>query len=140
VVSAHATELLPEQALVPALNAVNVRDRVTVSAALDRVLERLGRPKRIGLVLADPVAKVSLVKLQQVPARAQDLDQVIRWQVKKTAPFSIDDEVGYVADAPTMARSSSSRWRDAMSSRSTRGCAVPPAPTRASSTSRRSTS
>ncbi len=98
VVSAHATELLPEQALVPALNAVNVRDRVTVSAALDRVLERLGRPKRIGLVLADPVAKVSLVKLQQVPARAQDLDQVIRWQVKKTAPFSIDDaQVGYVA-------------------------------------------
>ena len=97
VVSAHATELLPEQALVPALNAVNVRDRVTVSAALDRVLERLGRPKRIGLVLADPVAKVSLVKLQQVPASAHDLEQVIRWQVKKTAPFAIEDaQVGYV--------------------------------------------
>jgi len=98
VVSAHATELLPDQAVVPALNAANVRDRVAVAAALGRVLERLGRPTRIALVLADPVAKVSLVKLQQVPSRAQDLDQVIRWQVKKSAPFSIDDaQVGYVA-------------------------------------------
>lgn len=98
VVSAQATELLPEQALVPALNAANVRDPVAVTAALGRVLERLGRPKRIGLVLADPVAKVSLVRLQQVPARAQDLEQVIRWQVKKSAPFSIDGaQVGYVA-------------------------------------------
>jgi Tfp pilus assembly PilM family ATPase len=98
VVSAHATELLPDQAVVPALNAANVRDRVAVAAALGRVLERLGRPKRIALVLADPVAKVSLVKLQQVPSRPQDLEQVIRWQVKKSAPFSIDDaQVGYVA-------------------------------------------
>ncbi len=98
VVSAHATELLPDQALVPALNAANVRDRVAVAAALGRVLEQLGRPKRIGLVLADPVAKVSLVKLQQVPSRAQDLDQVIRWQVKKSAPFAIEDaQVSYVA-------------------------------------------
>ncbi len=98
VVSAHATELLPDQAVVPALNAANVRDRAAVAAALGRVLEQLGRPKRIGLVLADPVAKVSLVKLQQVPSRAQDLDQVIRWQVKKSAPFAIEDaQVGYVA-------------------------------------------
>lgn len=98
MVAAHATELLPDQAVVPALNAVNVKDRAVAAAAVDRVLERLGRPKRIGLVLADPVAKVSLVKLQQVPTRAQDLEQVIRWQVKKSAPFAIEDaQVGYVA-------------------------------------------
>jgi len=98
VVSAHATELLPDQAVVPALNAANIRDRAVVAAALGRVLERLGRPKRIGLIVADPVAKVSLVKLQQVPSRAQDLEQVIRWQVKKSAPFSIEDaQVSYVA-------------------------------------------
>ena len=96
-VAAHATELLPDQAVVPALNAANVRDRAAVSAALGRVLERLGRPKRVGLVLADPVAKVSLVKLQQVPSRPQDLEQVMRWQVKKSAPFAIEDaQVGYV--------------------------------------------
>ncbi len=98
VVLAHAIEALPEQAVVPSLTTANVRDRLAVTAALGRVLDRLGRPKRIGLILADPVAKVSLVKLQQVPSRTQDLEQVIRWQVKKSAPFSIDDaQVGYVA-------------------------------------------
>jgi Tfp pilus assembly PilM family ATPase len=91
VVSAHAMEALPEQALVPALNAANVRDRAAVVAALGRVMDEIGRPRRVGLVVADPVVKVSLVKLQQVPARAQDLDQVIRWQVRKTAPFAIEE-------------------------------------------------
>jgi type IV pilus assembly protein PilM len=91
VITAHASEPLPEQALVPTLNAQNVRDRAIVAGALAQVLDRIGRPRRIGLVLADPVAKVSLVKLQQVPARPQDLDQVIRWQVRKSAPFAIED-------------------------------------------------
>ena len=98
VIAAHASEVLPEQAIVPALNAVNVRDRVTVAAALTRVLDRIGRPKRIGLIVGDPVAKVSLVKLQQVPARVQDLEQVIRWQVRKSAPFAIEEaQLGYEA-------------------------------------------
>lgn len=91
VVSAHAMEPLPEQVVVPSLTAANVRDRAVAAAALERVLERLGRPRRVGLVVADPVVKVSLVKLQQVPVRPQDLDQVIRWQVRKSAPFPIEE-------------------------------------------------
>lgn len=98
VVSAHAMEALPDQALVPALNAANVRDRAAVVAALGRVMDEIGRPRRVGLVVADPVVKVSLVKLQQVPVRAQDLDQVIRWQVRKTAPFAIEE--AQVSHAP----------------------------------------
>ncbi len=47
--------------------------------------------------MPDSVARVSLVRFEQVPPRAQDLDQLIRWQVKKTAPFPIDDaQVSYV--------------------------------------------
>lgn len=98
VIAAHAMETLPDGALVPGLNALNVRDRPTVAAAVARVLERIGRPGRVGVIVGDPVAKVSLVKLQQVPQRAQDLDQVIRWQVRKSAPFAVDDaQVGYEA-------------------------------------------
>lgn len=96
VIAAHATETLPEQALVPTLNALNVRDRTAVSAAVARVLEGIGRPRRIGLIVGDPVAKVSLVRLQHVPVRAQELEQVIRWQVRKSAPFPIDEaQVGF---------------------------------------------
>lgn len=96
LVQAYAEEPLPSQAVVPALNAVNIRDRAALATALGRVLERLGRPRRVGLVVDDPVAKVSLVTLQQVPARAQDLEQVVRWQVRKSAPFAIEEaQVSY---------------------------------------------
>jgi Tfp pilus assembly PilM family ATPase len=97
VVAAHATEPLPDGALVPTLTALNLRDRPVVLDALGRVLERIGRPRRIGLVIPDVVAKVSLVRFEQVPKRAQDLDQLVRWQVRKSAPFAIEDaQVSYV--------------------------------------------
>lgn len=93
----HADEALPEGALLPSLNAENVRDRAAVLGAVRSVLERIGRPRRIGLVIPDAVAKVSLLKFEQVPARAADLDQLIRWQVKKSVPFTPDEaQVSYV--------------------------------------------
>ncbi len=96
-VTSHAEEPLPEGALVPSLTGANVIDRQAVAAALERVLGELGRPRRIGVVVPDVVAKVSLVKFEHVPARTQDLDQLVRWQVRKTAPFPIDEaQVGYV--------------------------------------------
>jgi len=100
VVRAHAVAPLPDGALVPSLTATNARDRGHLVAALKRVLEEVGNSRRIGVVIADPVAKVSLVKFQQVPARAQDLDQLIRWQVRKAAPFPIEEaQVSYVEGA-----------------------------------------
>ena len=97
ILASHAMEPLPDGALVPSLTAVNAHDRPMVVAALTRVLERLGRPRRIGLVVPDSVAKVSLVRFEQVPSRVQDLDQLVRWQVRKAAPFPIEDaQVSYV--------------------------------------------
>jgi Tfp pilus assembly PilM family ATPase len=102
VLSAHATEPLPAGALVPSLTAANIIDRVAVSEALGRVLEKVGRPKRVGLIIPDPCAKVSFVRFEHVPARSQDLDQLIRWQVRKAAPFPIEEaQVGYVRGLQT---------------------------------------
>ena len=56
VVSQHATELLPDGALVPSLTAANTHDRAAVMTALNRALERVGRPRRIGLVVPDAIA------------------------------------------------------------------------------------
>jgi type IV pilus assembly protein PilM len=91
VVAAHALEWLPPHALVPSLTAVNAHDRRAVVAAVSRVLEKVGRPRRIGLVLPDAIAKVSLIRFEQVPARAQELEQLVRWQVRKTAPFPTEE-------------------------------------------------
>lgn len=98
VVSAHATEPLPPGALVPSLTGQNVHDRAAIAAALGRVFDRIGgRPRRIGLVVPDLIAKVSLVRFEKVPPRTQDLDQLVRWQVRKTAPFPIEEaQVTYV--------------------------------------------
>lgn len=98
VVAAHASEPLPDGALVPSLTSENIHDRALVAGALVRVFERIGmHPRRVGLVVPDPIAKVSLVRFEKVPARTQDLDQLVRWQVKKTAPFPIEEaQVSYV--------------------------------------------
>jgi len=98
VVAAHASEPLPDGVLVPSLTTENAHDRGAIVGALERVFDRIGgRPRHVGLVVPDLIAKVSLVRFEQVPARTQDLDQLVRWQVKKTAPFAIEEaQVSYV--------------------------------------------
>jgi hypothetical protein len=96
VIGVHASEPLPAGALVASLTSANVVNRAAVMTALQRVLERTGNPRRIGLVIPDLVAKVSLVRFEHVPARAADLDQLVKWQVRKAAPFPIEEaQVSY---------------------------------------------
>lgn len=96
-IAAHALEPLTPTALVPSLTTVNTHDRALLQTALNRVLEKVGRPRRVALVVPDAVGKVSLVKLETVPARTADLDQLMRMHVRKSAPFSIDEaQVSYV--------------------------------------------
>ena len=94
VVAAHAQEALPPGAVVPALASLNMADVPLVAQVIGRVLAELGsKPARIGLIVPDTVAKVSLLKLEKVPARAADLQEIVRWQVRKTAPFPIEQAV-----------------------------------------------
>ncbi len=100
VVASYASEPLPPGTLEPSLTARNLADRDAVAAAVASVLGQTGRPRRVGLVLPDPVAKVSLVRFEHVPPRAADLEQLIRWQVRKAAPFPIDQaQVSYTPGA-----------------------------------------
>ena len=97
VVTAHATEPLTPGVVTPGLNAANVQDEPALVRAIGAVLTSLGgRTRKIALVLPDSVAKVSLVRFEKVPAKAADLEQLIRWQMRKAAPFRIDDaQVAY---------------------------------------------
>ena len=92
VVQGYAIEPLAAGVLAASLAATNVPGRPAVAEAIQRALDRVGvRPKRVGLVIPDPAARVSLVRFDQVPARQEDLEQLIRWQIRKSAPFPIDD-------------------------------------------------
>jgi len=91
IVAAHATERIAPGIVTPALNAMNVHDAQALAAAVRSAFDKLGsRPRRIALVIPDPAAKLSLLRFEKVPA-ASDLDQLIRWQMRKAAPFKPEE-------------------------------------------------
>jgi type IV pilus assembly protein PilM len=91
IVGAHGSERLAPGVVTPALNATNIHDGRAVEAALRSAFEKLGaRPRRIALVIPDTAAKVSLLRFEKIPAQA-DLDQLIRWQMRKAAPFKPEE-------------------------------------------------
>jgi Tfp pilus assembly PilM family ATPase len=92
LVQGCVVEPLPPGAVSAALLTPNIIEPAAVVARLAAAIERLAsKPRRVALLLPDPAARVSLVKFEQVPARAEDLEQLVRWQVKKAAPFPIED-------------------------------------------------
>jgi Tfp pilus assembly PilM family ATPase len=92
-VASLASEPLPAGALTPALTGTNIVQRDVVVAAAKRALDRagLGSTRRAALVVPDSIARVSLVPLEHVPAKAQDLDQLLRWQLKRSMPFPLEE-------------------------------------------------
>jgi len=101
VVQGYAVEPLPSGAVTPSLTAANISDQPAVVDALTAACRSVGvRPRRVALVIPDLAAKVSLVRFERTPARRDDLDQLIRWQMKKPTPFPIDEAcVTYSAGA-----------------------------------------
>jgi Tfp pilus assembly PilM family ATPase len=93
VVSAYASEPLPEGAVTPSLSGINIAQAEPVIATLQRALEHagLGATKRAALVVPDSVARVSLLHFDQAPARAQELDQLVKWQLKKATPYPLEE-------------------------------------------------
>jgi len=91
-VTAHATQPLPSGLVTPALNAVNVHESAALASVVRAAVDSISpRPRRIALILPDSVAKVSIVRFEKVPAKPQELDQLIKWQMRKAAPFRIED-------------------------------------------------
>ncbi len=98
-VAAAVSRPLPPGVVTPAVNATNIAEPDTVRDVVRAVRRALpGAPRRVALVVPDSAAKVSLLRFEKVPARAADLDQLVRWQARRTAPFRIED--AQVACAP----------------------------------------
>ena len=98
----HARAALPPGAVTPGVASANLQDRDAVTEAVRNVLARLPRrPARVGLVIPDAAAKVSLVRFSTPPRRTADLARLIRWQLRGAVPFKPDDaQVAYAAGAP----------------------------------------
>ena len=118
-------------------------DADVAAAALTRAFERAGLkpPRRAALVVPDSVARVSLLSFETLPSHAADLDQLVRWQLRKSTPFPIDDaQVSHAVAQSADGRRRSWPWsRAATSSPSTRPWRRGSASTPASSIWRAST-
>jgi Tfp pilus assembly PilM family ATPase len=92
-VSACGSERLPDDAIQPAISGVNVPDPAIVSAAIARACEKAGirLPRKAALVVPDSVARVSLLSFEELPTKAADVEQLMRWQIKKALPFPVDE-------------------------------------------------
>jgi type IV pilus assembly protein PilM len=95
----EASEALPSGAVVPSLLTPNMSDVGAVGLVVRRLASQTGGGRRrVALVLPDAVAKVSLVRLEQVPARETELVEIIRWQLRKSMPFPVEQAVISIAD------------------------------------------
>ena len=94
-VAAYASETLPDDAVVASLTARNIANPRVVSEAVKRALDHAGikSPSRVALIVPDTVARVALLPFNQMPGRQRELEQLIRWNLKKSVPFSVDDAV-----------------------------------------------
>jgi len=90
-VTAQATERLPDGLVAPSLTTPNLTEKAAVAAAVQRVLRAVGVSRgRVAVVIPDGAAKVSVVRFEKVPPKAEDLGQLVRWQVRKSVPFPIE--------------------------------------------------
>ncbi len=89
----YASEPIPPNAIVPSPTAANIQNPGAVSEALAKALERAGvrATKRAAVIIPDSAARVSLISLEQVPSKTADIDQLLRWQMKKGTPYPVED-------------------------------------------------
>lgn len=93
-IASHVVEPLPPGAVVPTLAALNLPDPVVVGEAVKRAVQALGRSvTRAALVVPDTVARVSLIRFEKVAQRDAELQEMLRWQVRKSAPFPLEQAV-----------------------------------------------
>jgi hypothetical protein len=72
----------------------NTADPAELAQRLRRLFESVGvRPGKVSLVLPDNLAKLSLLRLPERPPSRKQLDEVIRFQTRRTVPFRISDAV-----------------------------------------------
>ncbi len=88
----YARAALPEGSVTPSVTSQNIQDPAAVAQAVEETLGQLPRrPTRVALVMPDGAAKVSLVHFDTPPTRAADIDELVRWQVRKGVPFSLNE-------------------------------------------------
>lgn len=87
-------EPLPDGAVAPSPVELNLPDPGAVRAKMQAVLNRLGaQGPDVALLLPDQVIRVFLLHFDTFPRRADEAIPLLRWRLKKSVPFEIDETV-----------------------------------------------
>jgi len=91
VLGAAASLDLPEGCVKLSMTQPNIADPDTFKQALRAVLERAGvlDGGRTALVLPDPVARVALVPAAEVKGNRAQVEELVRFRLRKAVPFEI---------------------------------------------------
>jgi type IV pilus assembly protein PilM len=82
---------LPPGLIAPGLQQANIVDRAKLMPALRDLLAAVaGRSRDICLVLPDATTRVMLLDFDTLPDKKPDADAVVRFRLKKSLPFDID--------------------------------------------------
>lgn len=96
---------LPAGTVKLSMTEPNIADPTAFRAALGSALERAGvlGAGRVGLVLPDPVARVALLPAAEARGRGKELEELLRFRLRKAVPFEIRE--AHVASVPAGAGS-----------------------------------
>jgi type IV pilus assembly protein PilM len=90
----HAIEPLPPGAVMASPVDTNVVQPDAVRSVLRKVLNRVpahGSP--LALLIPDPVVRVFILPFDMLPRRADEALSLLRWRLKKSVPFDVDETV-----------------------------------------------
>jgi type IV pilus assembly protein PilM len=91
---AHAIEPLPIGAVMASPVDANVIQPEAVRSALRKVLNRVpSRGAPVVLLIPDPVVRVFILPFETMPRRADEALPLLRWRLKKSVPFDVDETV-----------------------------------------------
>lgn len=101
-IEASAVEAIPEGVVVPSPVELNIADPHPVSEALGRVLRRVqGGSPEVALLVPDQVVRVFPLHFDTFPRKTEEAIPLLRWRLKKSVPFDVEDTVvSYITQPP----------------------------------------
>src|SRR5579864_8153459 len=82
---------LPPGLVTPGLQQANVADSATLVPALrDSLTAVAGRSRDVCLIIPDASARVMLLDFDTIPEKPADADAVVRFRLKKSLPFDVE--------------------------------------------------
>ncbi len=88
---ATTTAALPPGLLTPGLQQANIPERAKLVPALRDLLAGVsGRSRDVCVIIPDASTRVMLLDFETLPDKAADADAVVRFRLKKSLPFDVD--------------------------------------------------